>query len=263
MKLLNVYTSSLLMGTAFVQALPSTNQPRQEQTPKPPTKVIAGVTVPDTPLITASLDYARKHSDDMTYNHVIRCWLFGSIVISKTNTNIDPEAHAVATILHDLGWDNTLELRSPDKRFEVDGAIAARNFIEDAVKQGITDGNEWSEERKQLVWDAIALHTTPSIYRHKQPLVNYTGLGIGADFQGPDSDATKTLTLEEFERVNKEFPRLDLAAGINKTICDLATTKPATTYDNFMQSFGEAHVPGYKEGYQGKRGIDLVLGAKD
>lgn len=39
--------------------------------PTYPTRVLAGVTVPDTPLITQSLAYARKYSDDMTYNQYV------------------------------------------------------------------------------------------------------------------------------------------------------------------------------------------------
>jgi hypothetical protein len=70
--------------------------------PPPETTVIAGITVPNTPLVVASLAYARAHVDDMTYNHVIRTWLFGTIIVDKNATlsnTVDREAHAVAAIL--------------------------------------------------------------------------------------------------------------------------------------------------------------------
>ncbi|MGC1902400.1 MAG: hypothetical protein WA715_01120 [Candidatus Acidiferrum sp.] len=45
-------------------------------------------------------------------------------------------------------------------RFEVDGANAARTLLKD---RGI------STQQTQVVWDAIALHTTPTIAFHKEP----------------------------------------------------------------------------------------------
>ncbi|KAF2477651.1 uncharacterized protein BDR25DRAFT_274960 [Lindgomyces ingoldianus] len=227
-----------------------------------PTKVIAGVTVPDTPIVQAALAFARAHADNMTFNHVMRSWLFGTIIIN-TNTTlrkaIDPETHAVAAILHDLGWDNTGALISSDKRFEVDGAIAAWDFIEAEMKNGTAHG--WDENRKQLVWDAIALHTTPTISAYKQPVVAATGAGILSDIQGPNSDSTHTLTWEEYDRVKSEFPRLDFGPGASKIICGFARSKPATTYDTWMQLFGDRYVEGYTQHAKGKLAIDILKAA--
>jgi hypothetical protein len=44
--------------------------------------------------------------------------------------------------------------RSSDERFEVDGANAARRFLQ---QHGVP------EAAIDIVWDAIALHTTPGI----------------------------------------------------------------------------------------------------
>jgi hypothetical protein len=196
---------------------------------KMPTTIIAGVTVPDTPLIKAAIAYARAHSSDMAYNHIMRSWLFGTLIIQKVapSGTIDPEVHSLSAILHDLGWDSTGELISKDKRFEVDGAIAARNFIEAEVKDGKAHG--WDEHRKQLVWDTIALHTTPDIAMYKQPVVGLVSAGIASDFHGPNSDPTGSLTWDEYNAIVKEFPRLDLAGGIRKIICGFIDTKPETT----------------------------------
>jgi hypothetical protein len=192
-----------------------------------PTKVIAGVTVVDTPLIDGALKYARAHSDDMTYHHVLRSWLFGVIVYTKLHSQgkfpeLDLEAHAISAILHDLGWDNTGELVSMDKTFEVDGAIAARTWLEEQGEKDV--------HRNQLIWDAIALHTTPKISMYKEPVVQLCGLGIICDFHGPGSDPTGVLTWDEFNAVKKEFPRLDLAGGLREKIVHFCTIKPETTY---------------------------------
>ena len=124
-----------------------------------PTRVFAGVQVPDTPLITKALALCREHLSDLAYNHCVRSWLFGFIIAAKTPElqDRDLEVHAIAAILHDLGWaEETSDLVTEDKRFEVDGANAARIFLKN-------EAGDWDKHRLQLVWDAIALHTTPSI----------------------------------------------------------------------------------------------------
>jgi hypothetical protein len=136
---------------------------------------------------------------------------------------VDLEVHAVAALLHDLGWDQTpgSPFVSHDKRFEVDGAIAAREFI-----QNNAHGQEWDDRRVQLVWDSIALHTQPSIYNYKELVVAATGNGIWADFQGPELGITK----EEYSAVLSEFPSNDMRDGLNNTLIWLCQGKPATTY---------------------------------
>lgn len=72
-----------------------------------PTRLFAGVTIPDTPLITKALEYTRKHSTDFAYNHVQRSMLFGFIMASKIPSLVDRdlEVHAIGAIMHDIGWD--------------------------------------------------------------------------------------------------------------------------------------------------------------
>jgi hypothetical protein len=225
-----------LLGSSFSNASPVIVNAQDGDTNR--TQVIAGVTVPDTHLVRAAQAYARAHADDMSYNHIMRSWLFGATIInrSENRSTIDLEVHAVAALLHDLGWDNTGELVSTDKRFEVDGAIAARNFIETSVNNGITHSDKWDDNQKQLVWDAIALHTQPTIYVYKQPLVFLTAAGINSDFQGPDSDPSGLLTWDDFNQVKSAFPRLDLASGVSKIFCGFARTKPATTYGKLLSA---------------------------
>lgn len=205
-----------------------------------PITIIAGVTVPDTPLVRAAQSLARAHNEDVTYNHVMRSWLFGALIISHNPllaSTIDLETHAIAALLHDLGLDNTGALISPDKRFEVDGAIAARNFLHTAIQNGTAPQADWDEHRIQLIWDTIALHTDPSIFRYKQPVVNFTATGIFADFQGPLSDLSGTLTWDEYYQVVDAFPRLDLGPSFEKWVCGFARSKPATTYGWCFNSY--------------------------
>jgi hypothetical protein len=169
-----------------------------------PTKAQCGVTIPDTPLITAALQFARDVSTDSTYNHIVRSFLFGFIIADKLphTAERDREAHAIAAILHDVGFPighpPHSDIISPDKRFEVDGAHAARKFLQEHGKS-----DDWDKHRLQLVWDAIALHTIGSVVFEKEPEVQACAYGIWADFQGPDRVPGGVFTWEEYNAVVK------------------------------------------------------------
>ncbi|KAH6976555.1 hypothetical protein BKA56DRAFT_674995 [Ilyonectria sp. MPI-CAGE-AT-0026] len=218
-----------------------------------PRRTIAGVEVVDTPIVRDAHDYALKHSSDFNYKHIMRSWLFGAIVIEHNETlrnTVDLEVHAVAALLHDLGWDQTpgSPFVSHDKRFEVDGAIAAREFV-----QSNKYGKNWDKQRVQLVWDAIALHTQPSIFNYKELEVITTGNGILSDFQGPILGITK----EEYSAVLSEFPSNGMRDGLNNTIIWLCQSKPATTYDTWMQPWGDSYVSSYHS--EGNRFFDVAF----
>lgn len=191
-------------------------------------QTLAGISVPDTPIIRAALQYARVHNDDDTYNHVMRTWLLGSVAMARNatlNVSIDLEAYAVGTILHDLGWDETpnSSVVSQDRRFEVDGAMAARDFI-----HRHPDGKHWAEERVQLVWDSIALHAESSIWQYKQPNVCLTGQGVLLDIVGPSYGLG--ITQEEYDRVWAAFPGQKMPQLAKHKTFWLCKTKPQTTY---------------------------------
>ena len=46
----------------------------------PSTKLIAGVSVTDTPLITAVIEYAQRLSEPYLFNHAMRSWLFAEAI---------------------------------------------------------------------------------------------------------------------------------------------------------------------------------------
>src|SRR4029077_20360754 len=107
------------------------------------TRLVAGVSVPDTPLISRAIEYAREHSEPYLFNHVMRSWLFAVLLAQLKQSDYDAEVLAVATILHDLGL---AEAFKGPLRFEVEGANAAHVFAQDA---GIDD------RRAQLIWDGV------------------------------------------------------------------------------------------------------------
>lgn len=196
-----------------------------------PTRLLAGVSVPDTPLITRAIDFAREKSEPYLFNHCMRSWLFAELLAQRKQTAHDGEVLAVITILHDLGMAEGFD---GPLRFEVEGANVAREF---ARKEGI------DVHRAQLIWDGVALHSTPSISLYKEVEVALAPMGIGLDWGGFGYDA---LTETEVAAIIEEFPRLGMKERFTQAVCRIVETRPTTTYDNFARDFGERFVPGYK-----------------
>lgn len=219
--------------------------------------VIAQIELPNTPVVLAAQSLARDHLDDAAYNHVLRCAFLGFAISDRIPAlqSRDRELHAVAAILHDLGWDRTKKFVSPDKRFEVDGANAARDFV---LQHGGKDA--WDERRTQLLWDAIALHTQPDIAWHKEAEVKATQFGVFADFGGPTlvNQFGMELSQHEWTAICEKFPRTGFKEGVKKALCGICSSKPATTADNFVGDFGDRYgVEGYSR--EGLRFIDRFM----
>lgn len=219
------------------------------------THVIAGVDVPDSPLITRALKYVQDHTSEVLYNHSVRSWLFGCIIIPQIPTfaDVDREVHAIAVLFHDigLGGDRAADLVSKDKRFEVDGADAAREFLKLEAS-----AEDWDKHRLQLVWDTIALHSTVSIARYKEIELQAAISGIFTDLTGPVGDFGGLVGQEKWDEVTKEYPRTNMKETAREVLCNVCKEKPETTYDNFLRDYGEKYVEGYS--VAGKRIIDAL-----
>jgi hypothetical protein len=208
----------------------------------PSTRLIAGVTVSDTPLITEVVEYAQRVSEPYLFNHAMRSWLFAEAIGRLKGIAYDREVVAIGTILHDIGLTASV---SGSNRFEVNGADAAVSFIK---------GRGLSDRRTQLVWDLVALNSTPSLALHKEPEVAVGTMGIGLDYGG---FGVQALPTGDLQRILEAFPRLMMKQRFADTCCRLVTAKPETSYDNFLRDFGERFVPGYKT----VSTVDLLMNA--
>jgi hypothetical protein len=206
------------------------------------TRLIAGVSVPDGPLITAVIEYAQRLSEPYLFNHAMRSWLFAEAIGRIKGIDCDHEVVAIGTILHDIGL--TASVSGPN-RFEVNGADAALSFIK---------GRGLSDRRTQLIWDLVALNSTPSLALHKEPEVAVGAMGIGLDYGGFGVEA---LPAANVECILSAFPRLKMKQQFAETCCRLVTAKPETSHDNFLRDFGERFVPGYKT----VSTVDLLMNA--
>ena len=192
--------------------------------------VLAGIKVTDTTLVRDAIELARSSLEPFLFNHVMRSWLFGILLSEGAELAPDPELLAVSAVLHDLGLTDRC---TAEDRFEVDGANAARAFLKD---RGI------STQQTQVVWDAIALHTTPTIALHKEPEVVMTHSGIAVDVLGVGLDR---IPQEKQRAILTEFPRLAFKNQFQVCLCNVVRQKPATTIDNILRDFGIRYVEGF------------------
>jgi hypothetical protein len=204
------------------------------------TQLIGGVSVPRTPLIARAIEYARLHSEPYLFNHVMRSWLFAAMLADRRKVTHDPEVLAVATLLHDIGLVKSF---AGPLRFEVEGANAARRFAKD---EGL------DERRAQLVWDGVALNSTPSIGLYKEAEVSLCTAGIGLDWGGWGFEDLPVTVIAE---VLDAFPRLEMKKRFSHDVCRIVESRSATTYDNFASDFGARFVPGYTR----PSAVDLLM----
>lgn len=203
---------------------------------------LAGIRIPETPAIRKAIDHARRACAPYLFNHVIRSWLFAVRLGEIQQVTHDGEVTAIATLLHDV---TLKESFAGPRRFEVEGADLARAFVRDLG---------FDDRRAQLIWDAVALNSTPSIGLYKEPEVALCTAGIVLDVVGAQVDL---ISPDEVGRIIAAFPRLDMKRQMTNCFCRIAEKVPATTYDNFVRDFGERFVPGYKP----RSAVDLVAEA--
>jgi HD superfamily phosphodiesterase len=204
-------------------------------------KIIAGVKIPDSAIARQATELLREHGSELLYNHSLRVFLFAALNGQQNSLRFDVELFYVSTMFHDLGL--TAHYCSEDKRFEVDGANAARDFLR---------GHGVSLQSMQLVWDAIALHTSPGIAEYKEPEVALLNYGAALDVIGRGYDQ---LSSRDREEIVSQFPRNDLKKNMITTFFDGFKHKPHTTYGSINADICACMIPGFvKKDY-----CDLIL----
>ena len=206
------------------------------------TDSFAGVSVSESPLVDRAIQYARQKCEPYLFNHVMRSWLFAVRLGQLRNIAHDAEVVAVGTLLHDITLNESF---AGPRRFEIEAADQVMSFATDA---GV------DERRARLIWDIVALNSTPSIAFYKQAEVALATAGIALDAVGVQYDE---LPAKEMEAILAEFPRMGLKDRFVRCFTHIAKTCPETSYDNFVRDFGERFVPGY----HAPSSVDWVLNA--
>ena len=179
--------------------------------------------VPDSKIARAATDLARQAYPLFLFNHCVRTFWFADR-LAVSGLRFDREIVHIAAMLHDIG---ALEAYDQGARFEVDSAQAARDFLA---------GHVYPAEKIEVVWDAIALHTTAGIAGYKRPEVALVNLGAAADAIGLRiTDLDPRFVRELIE----EFPRLDFPNEWRQMLIENVKRKPSRAGGTFLAPVGQ------------------------
>jgi HD superfamily phosphodiesterase len=206
--------------------------------------MVAGVTLPDSMLAMDATELVREVAPDLLFHHSMRVYVFGALQGKRRGLRYDPELLYIGAMFHDLGL--VEEYRTAHDRFEIDGANAARDFLR---------LHDIPEDDVRIVWDAIALHTTPGIPEHKEPEVALVTAGVELDLLGIGYD---DLTAAQRREVLVAFPRAGFKHRIIGAFDAGLEDRPETAFGNVHADVLERMLPGYVR----PNFCDMILGSK-
>src|ERR1700760_3849113 len=181
--------------------------------------VIEAIGIPDSKLCREITELVRDTESELLFNHSSRVYYFGALTGLRRGLQFDRELLYAGAMFHDMGL--TRQHSSQTERFEVDGANAARDFL-NAHKIAPGDVN--------LVWTAIALHTTPGIPVHMHPVIALVTAGVEMDVLGIAYDK---FTEAQRAAVVSSYPRTPhFKEDVIQAFYDGIKHKPETTFGN-------------------------------
>ena len=150
---------------------------------------------PDSQIARDAFELASRLSSRMLLNHAVRTYHYGAILAARDGLRIDRELLYVASVLHDLGL--TPMFQNEPGSFEWVSATQARDF---GVERGM------DADRADLLFDAVALHSSIGIADSREPEVAMVHFGAGLDLFGLRLDEVPKL---EVSRILEEWPRCE------------------------------------------------------
>jgi HD superfamily phosphodiesterase len=181
--------------------------------------ILDRVAIPDSRLAHEITELVRATETSLLFHHSSRVYYFGALAGKHRGLKFDPELLYAGAMFHDMGL--TPQHCSATERFEVDGANAAREFLRE---------HYLSAAEIDTVWTAIALHTTPAIPQHMQPIVALVTAGVEMDVLGLAYSEYSDI---EREAVVKAHPRTrHFKEDIIQAFYDGIRHKPSTTFGN-------------------------------
>jgi HD superfamily phosphodiesterase len=196
---------------------------------------IGGIAIPDSKLAREVTEFIRDSESPLLFHHSSRVYYFGAIAGKQRGLTFDAELLYAGAMFHDMGL--TAAHSSRCERFEVDGANAARDFLH---------GRGISQSDIDLVWAAIALHTTPGIPQHMHPVIALVTAGVEMDVLGLTYDR---YSAAEREQIVHAHPRdAHFKEDIIQAFYDGIRHKPETTFGNVKADVLADKDPGFRRG---------------
>jgi hypothetical protein len=192
---------------------------------------VAGIQLPRSELAVAAAAFARQSCPDFLFNHCLRTFVFGALLLRRQTPSFKADAAFVAAALHDLGLLQPFE--SARGSFEVDGADAAEKFMLEHHQSG---------SEADQVWRAVELHDGKwALTVREGPEAKLVSLGAGADVYGLDPG---DLEARQIAEVLAAFPRLQFKSRFTSLLIGHCERKPNSQRATWLESVCRAHAPG-------------------
>jgi HD superfamily phosphodiesterase len=176
------------------------------------------VAIPDSKLAREITELVRDTETPLLFHHSSRVYYFAALAGHRRRLKFDPDLLYAGAMFHDMGL---IPRYSSNERFEVDGANVARDFLR---------GHGISAADIDIVWTAIALHTTPGIPPHMHPVVALLTAGVEMDVLGLAYHDYSDL---EREAIVQAHPRTEhFKEDIIQAFYDSIRQRPDTTFGN-------------------------------
>lgn len=193
---------------------------------------IAGIEVPASSLMRDVTELVQTSATPLLYHHSCRVFYWGAIRGRKRGLAYDPELLYAGALFHDLGL--TDRFADSDQRFEIDSADEARRVL---LEHGVPC------EHAHLVWEAIALHTTPEIPWHMAPEIALVTAGVEMDVLGFGYDEVSD---DERAAVTAAHPRPDFKREILRAFTDGMARRPHTAFGTVNADVLSHCLPGFQ-----------------
>ena len=196
---------------------------------------IDAVKIPDSRLVREITELVRDTETPLLFHHSSRVYYWGALAGQRRDLKFDPELLYAGAMFHDMGL--THQHSSPHERFEVDGANAARDFLR---RHGI------AQQEIDLVWTAIALHTTPGIPQHMHPVVALVTAGVEMDVLGIAHEAYSAAQRDAVVAAHPRPPQFK--EDILQAFYDGIHHKPETSFGNVKADVLADKDPSFQRG---------------
>jgi hypothetical protein len=200
---------------ALALIVPALAEARGGNAREPPSTVVAGIAIPETPLSRLAENYVRSQEPDFLFNHSVRSFLFGALSLKSKGLSYDPETAYIAALFHD--WGLVPAHASTRFSFEIDSANKAEEFVK---------ANGGTPEQARTIWNAIVMHDMSRPYQvHQSHEAVLLGAGAGGDVVGVDP---KIIPSAAVKQVLRAYPRLQFKKRFTAAAIDHCRRKPTS-----------------------------------
>jgi hypothetical protein len=184
-----------------------------------PSRPVTGGIIPNSRLAREVTEWVNDTETPLPFHHSSRVYCWGALSGERRGVCIDPELLYVGAMFNDMGL--TPQYASADKRFEVDGANVARDFLRSHCI---------AERDIETVRTAIALRTTPGIPQFMHLVIALVTASVEIDVLGVAfSESTEA---ERPVVVHAHLRAARFKEEIIQAFYDAIHPRPGTTFGN-------------------------------